>query len=138
LRVGLAVSVMLAVDTNVILRLIVEGDPEQMRAVRSLLRKETFWISKSVVLEMIWVLESFYKYDRATIHELFEILVGMPDLEVEDKPEVIEALDLISHGVDPADAMHLASTPHGTKFVSFDRDLVRTAKRAGTSNVAAI
>ncbi len=86
MRVGLAVSVMLAVDTNVILRLIVEDDPEQMRAVRSLLRKETFWISKSVVIEMIWVLESFYKYDRATIHELFESLVGMENVEVEMGP----------------------------------------------------
>jgi predicted nucleic acid-binding protein len=75
---------------------------------------------------------------RTTIRELFEILVGMPNLEVEHKPEVIEALALMSHGIDPADAMHLASAPHGTKFVTFDRDLIRTAKRAGATNVAAI
>jgi predicted nucleic-acid-binding protein len=129
---------MLAVDTNVIVRLIIDDDPQQSHAVRLLLRTEAFWISKSVVLEMIWVLESFYRYDRATVHELFEILVGMANVEIEDKTEVIEALDLMSHGVDPADAMHLASTPHGTKFVTFDRDMVRTAKRAGATKVAAI
>ncbi len=129
---------MLAVDTNVILRLIVEDDPEQMRAVRLLLRKEAFWVSKSVLLETMWVLRRGYKNDRSVIQELLESLIDMENVHVEDESEVIEALDLMSHGVDPADAMHLASAPHGTKFVTFDRDLVRTAKCAGANNVSAI
>lgn len=129
---------MLAVDTNILLRIIIEDDSQQTRTAQLLLKNEIFWISKSVVLETIWVLRRGYKYDRATIHETLEVLTGMANVEIEDKAEVVEALDLMSHGVDPADAMHLASAPHGTKFVTFDRDLVRTAKRAGASNVAAI
>jgi predicted nucleic-acid-binding protein len=129
---------MLAVDTNVVLRMILADDPQQTRAAQLLFRNEILWISKTVVLETIWVLGNGYKYDRATIHELLEVLVGMENVQIEDADEVIEALDLMSHGVDPADAMHFASTPHGTKFVTFDRDLARTAKRAGVTNVAAI
>jgi predicted nucleic-acid-binding protein len=129
---------MLSVDTNIIVRLIVDDDPKQSRIIRAMLRDEPFWIGKTIILEMIWVLRSTYRYDTSTIQEFLEVLVSMENVKVEDEDQMIQALDLMSHGVDPADAMHLASTPHDMKFVTFDHDLVRTAKRAGATKVAAI
>jgi len=45
---------------------------------------------------------------------------------------------LVANGIEIADAMHLASRPSGADFVSFDKVLVRRAKRASVHRVAGI
>jgi len=127
-----------AVDTNVVVRLIVGDDLRQLRAAQSLLLQNPVWVSKTVFLETIWVLRKFYRYEPSEIHEMLEALVGLENVRVEGEESVTTALDFMERGVDPADAMHLASTPAGVRFVTFDRELVRRAKRAGANNVAAV
>ena len=127
-----------AVDTNVVVRLIVGDDPDQETAARNLIRRDSVWISKTVVLETIWVLRKFYRLEAAVIYERLESLIGLENVHVEDASSVATAFELMEHGVDPADAMHLASTPAGSRFATFDRDLARRAKRAGVSNVSAL
>jgi predicted nucleic-acid-binding protein len=127
-----------AVDTNVVVRLIVGDNPDQEAAARNLIRRGSVWISKTVLLETIWVLRNFYRLEAAEIYEMLESLIRLEDVQVEDASSVANAFDLMEHGVDPADAMHLASTPAGSSFATFDRDLVRKAKRAGATNVAGL
>jgi predicted nucleic acid-binding protein len=127
-----------AVDTNVVVRLIVGDNPEQEAAARNLIRRNSVWISKTVVLETIWVLRKFYRLEAAVIYERLESLIGIENVHVEDASSVATAFELMSHGIDPADAMHLASTPAGSRFATFDRDLVRRAKRAGATNISGI
>jgi predicted nucleic-acid-binding protein len=50
-----------AVDTNIVVRLIVGDNPEQEAAARNLIRGGSVWISKTVLLETIWVLRTFYR-----------------------------------------------------------------------------
>jgi len=57
-------------------------------------------------------------------------------VRVESEESVMLSLALMAHGIDIADAIHLASRPEGTPFASFDRVFVRRAKRAGAPNVA--
>jgi predicted nucleic acid-binding protein len=127
---------MLAVDTNVIVRLIAEDHPEQARAARSLLRENRLWVSKTVILETIWVLGRFFP--MSVIQEKLSAFVSLEGVEIEDEYAVAAAFDLMEQGLDPADAMHLASTPSGLRFATFDRDLIRLAKRAGATNVAGL
>jgi predicted nucleic-acid-binding protein len=127
-----------AVDTNVVVRLIVGDNPDQEAAARNLIRRGSVWISKTVLLETIWVLRNFYRLEAAEIYEMLESLIRLEDVQVEDASSVANAFDLMEHGVDPADAMHLASTPAGSSFATFDRDLVLKAKRAGATNVAGL
>lgn len=127
---------MLAVDTNVVVRLIADDDPGQSKTVRSLLRENHFWISKTVILETIWVLQKYYPFEA--IPEMMDSLIALDNVQVEDESEVSAAIHLLEHGIDPADALHLSSTPPGIRFVTFDKDLVRRAKRAGTTLVAAL
>jgi predicted nucleic-acid-binding protein len=127
-----------AVDTNVVVRLIVGDNPEQEAAARNLIRRGSVWISKTVLLESIWVLRKFYRLESAVIYEMLQSLTGLENVQVEDASAVATAFEFMSHGIDPADAVHLASTPAGSRFTTFDRDLVRRAKRAGASNVAAL
>src|SRR5882762_8735435 len=122
---------MVAVDTNVVVRLLTGDDAKQSAAARSLFKAEQIWIAKTVLLETGWVLRSLYGFEELAIREAFTKLLGLKNVEVEDEPAVAAALALTGQGIELADAMHLSSRPMGALFVSFDQSFVRRAKRAG-------
>ena len=129
---------MIAVDTNVVVRLLTEDDPTQTAAGRSLFAAGPIWIAKTVLLETAWVLRSFYGFDESAIREAFTKLLGLDNVHSEDKPSMVAALALTIHGVELADAIHLSSRPPGAVFVSFDRSFVRRANRAGATDVSGL
>ena len=59
-------------------------------------------------------------------------------MQAEDEAAVAAALALTSHGIEFADALHLASRPPGASFVTFDKVFVRRAKRAAVSDISSI
>jgi len=127
---------MIAVDTNVLVRLLTQDDAGQGAAARSLFANESIWIAKSVLLETGWVLRSLYGFEESAIHDAFMKLLGLKNVQTEDEPSVAAALVLTTHGIEFADALHLSSRPPGIAFVSFDRSFVRRAKRAGVSDIS--
>lgn len=127
---------MIAVDTNILVRLLTGDDPRQSAAARALFAAEPIWIAKTVLLETDRVLTSRYGFERSAIHGAFTKLLGLQNVQAEDEPGVAAALDLTFHGIEFADALHLSSRPNGARFVSFDRSFVRRAKRAGAQAVA--
>ncbi|HTR39714.1 MAG TPA: type II toxin-antitoxin system VapC family toxin [Bryobacteraceae bacterium] len=129
---------MSAVDPNVLVRLLTGDDPKQAAAARSLFSTETVWLPKTVLLETGWVLQSLYGFDQSAVLEAFTKLLGLKKVRAEDKPSVVAALGLASHGVELADALHLASRPQGAAFVSFDKGFVRRATRAGAAGVSGV
>src|ERR1035438_7862788 len=124
---------MIAVNSNLLVRLITQDDAKQCAAARSLLAAETIWIAKTVLLETAWVLRSFYGFDENSIRDAFDKLLGLENVHVEDEPAVAGPLALTVHGLGFADALHLSSRPPGVMFLSFDRSFVRRAKRAGVT-----
>src|SRR5579864_4270599 len=128
---------MIAVDTNVLVRLLTGGEPKQEAAARALFASETIWIAKTVLLETGWVLRSLYGFEESAIHDAFTKLLGLKNVHAEDESSVAAALALTQHGIALADAMHLSSRPHGAVFVSFDKSFVQRARRAGASAVSA-
>ncbi len=127
---------MIAVDTNVLVRLLTGDDPKQAAAARALFATEPIWIAKTVLIETAWVLGSFYGFEESAISTAFGRLLGLKNVRAEDQPAVAAALALSSHGITFADALHLSSRPPGVAFVSFDRSFVRRAQRAGASEVS--
>ena len=126
-----------AVDTNIVVRLLTEDDPEQTLAATAVFSSGPVWIAKTVFLETEWVLRRGYGIDQASILASFAQLLALGNLQVEDESSVRAAFDLAGRGIDLADAMHLSSRPSGARFVTFDRALVRGAKRAGVAGVVA-
>jgi predicted nucleic-acid-binding protein len=122
---------MIAVDTNVLVRVIVNDDPAQARRALARMRSDTSWISRTVLLETEWVLRHAYSLDVATIGKAFTTLLGIPKVDVEDRAAVLDALAWHQQGMDFADALHLAASGGATAFVSFDKALEKTAKRLG-------
>jgi predicted nucleic-acid-binding protein len=129
---------MIAVDTNVVVRLLTGDEPTQAAAARALFAAGPIWIAKTVLLETEWVLRSLYGFEEGAIRDALTKLLGLENVHAGDESSVAAALALMAHGIDLADAMHLSSRPPGAAFVSFDRTFVRRAKRAGASGVSSI
>lgn len=129
---------MVAVDTNVVVRLLTGDDPRQEAAARSLFATEPVWIAKTVLLETGWVLRTLYGFQEHEIREAFTRLLGLKNVRAEDEASVAAALALAAHGMELADAMHLSSRPPGASFVSFDRSFVQRAKRAGVGGISGV
>src|ERR1700730_15271 len=104
---------MIAVDTNVVVRLLTEDDPKQAAAARSLFGAGPIWIGKTVLLETGWVLRSLYGFEESAIRDAFIKLLGLKNVHTEDEPAVAAALALAVHGIELADALHLSSRPAG-------------------------
>jgi predicted nucleic-acid-binding protein len=129
---------MVAVDTNVIVRLLTADDRAQYAAARRLFATESIWIAKTVLLETAWVLGSLYGFDSSSIRDALVRTLGLSNVHVEEEAAVASALNLMTHGIDIADALHLASRPPAASFVSFDRAFVRHARSAGVAGVSGI
>lgn len=86
---------MKALDTNVLIRFLVQDNKKQVQTVNQLFTKaekdkSTLFVSLLVVLELIWVLESVYKVERLDILSSFSELLSMPVLNFE-KQTIIRA-----------------------------------------------
>ena len=129
---------MVAVDTNVIVRLLTGDDPAQEAVARTLFATGPVWIAKTVLLEAAWVLRSLYHHDDQAICEGFIKLLGLTNVRMEDEADVANALHFCQQGVEIADAFHLTSRQHGAEFVSFDKAFVKRAKKLGAVNVSGL
>jgi predicted nucleic-acid-binding protein len=118
----------IALDTNVIVRLLVADDPVQFETARKIFRAENLWLSKTALLETEWVLRYSYDQSPDTILKAFRKLLGYPQLQVEDRGAVLRALALFEERVDFADALHLASSGESDRFVTFDRDFAKAMR----------
>ena len=123
---------MIAVDTNVLVRLIVADDALQGERAEGLFtRSAEVFVAKTVVLETAWVLQSAYGFPRHDVARALRRLAGLPNVVIEDAEQVAFALDLASNDVDVADALHLAACREAGTFHTFDRRLIRQGDAVG-------
>jgi predicted nucleic-acid-binding protein len=122
---------MIALDTNVLVRLITRDDPAEAEAAAEVMRSGTLWLPKTVILELVWVLAYSYELDRASIVLALSKLMGLRDLQVEDATAVALAVGCYERGMDFADALHLASSDEAAELVTFDRKLASKARALG-------
>jgi predicted nucleic-acid-binding protein len=121
---------MLALDTNVLVRLLTNDDPVQSRRAAGLFAANAVFLSKSVLLETEWVLRWSYRAPRSAITAAFRRLAATPSVTLEDAAAVRAAIESHGAGMDFADALHVASAVHASRFVTFDRKVARQAARA--------
>ena len=129
---------MIAVDTNILVRFLTDDHPTQGALVRELFRTRKIWVAKTVLLETEWVLRKLYSLEDAAIRHALARLLALPSVQAEDAPAVAHALQLAGQGLDFADALHIASRPAGATFTTFDRPLLRKAKKAAEPGLSAL
>jgi predicted nucleic-acid-binding protein len=120
---------MIALDTNILVRFLTRDDPVQSPRARRLIDTGAALILKTVVLETEWVLRTSYRFERAAIEDGFTRLLGLPGVEIEDRPAVALALAWYGQNrLDFADALRLASSRQADAFATFDQALRRRAR----------
>lgn len=119
---------MIAVDTNVVIRLLVNDDEQQGAKARSLFDSDDVWIGSTVLLEAAWVLESVYGLPGVEIAESLSRLLGLPNVRVENPGAVASALAAARQGIELADALHLCRAPEDVEFATFDRALAKAGR----------
>ena len=120
---------MIAIDTNVVVRILVADEPAAVARAQRLLEANRVFVSHSVLMETEWVLRSTYGYSRDRIVHGLTAFLGLPAVEVADKARLAEAMEWWVEGMDFADALHLVAAAECVSFATFDRQFMRAAAR---------
>lgn len=120
--------VVLAVDTNIVVRYLTADHPEQFAKARALIEREDVFVSTTVLLETEWVLRRAYRFGRDRTVAALAAVGGLPRVTLEDPALAAKAIDWTRRGMEFADALHLANAAGCDAFVSFDRRLATAAE----------
>ena len=129
---------MAALDTDVVVRLIVGDHKAQARAAEKLIASEPCTIAPSVLMECEWVLRASYGLNAPVIAASFRDLLLLENIDAIDPVLTQQALDAYQGGLDFADALHAAQRREGATFATFDKPLVRRAPKAGLRKVVLV
>lgn len=128
---------MIALDTNVVVRFLVNDDRAQGRRARDLIARGDVFVGTTVLLETEWVLRAAYGFSAGEISRFFRALLGLPGLMTESPERVSRALEGYDAGLDFADALHLAFASEAESFATFDRRLARRARGIASAKIIA-
>jgi predicted nucleic acid-binding protein len=120
----------LILDTNVLVRFLVQDDPKQSAGASKLIATAQsgdteLVLDRMVVTELIYVLMGHYKRVRVDVANTILAIVQSPFVRADDESLLIDALlRFRDHGVDFVDAW-LSAKAAALSFpiASFDRDL---------------
>ena len=86
---------MIALDTNVLVRYLVDDDATQSGAARALIAELTLespgFVCREVLVELVWVLERAYGFPRDRIASVLESLFATAVLRIETADDVVRA-----------------------------------------------
>ena len=84
---------MRAVDTNVLVRLLVRDDPKQVHAAEDFISAGA-WVSHLVLVETVWVLDAVFRRSATQIATAIDMLLDHGTLAIQDSDIVAAALEL--------------------------------------------
>lgn len=120
-------------DTNVLVRVAINDDPEQARQARDVLRNaETVVLTLPALCEFVWVVRRGYRKQAGEIAGALEQLLAVPETAV-DRPAVEAGLAMLEAGGDFADGVIAFDGRRlgGEVFASFDRRAVEFVAAQG-------
>jgi predicted nucleic-acid-binding protein len=84
---------MIGIDTNVLVRYIIQDDPKQSKEATNFIEKKcsedsSLFISAIILCELVWVLESAYGYQREAIAQVLEQILKTRQFRL-DEPEIL-------------------------------------------------
>ena len=126
---------MIAIDTNILVRILTNDDPIQARRAVKILQSDDVFIPKTVILETQWVLHHAYAINKAYIISSFQKLLGLSNIFPENSETVTQAISWYEQGLDFADALHLASSRGSDKFATFDAAFTKKARKISSFNI---
>ena len=120
-------------DTNVLVRALVQDDPEQAKSASALLEQaELVAIPLPVLCELVWVLRRVYRFSNHDCVSAIEALLASSSVAA-DRPAVAAGLKLLAWGGDFADGViAFGGRQLGSQqLATFDREAARLLSEAG-------
>ena len=129
-----------ALDTNALVRYVVEDDVAQLAAAKRLIRKcvsegQTLFVPVTVTLELEWVLRASFEYAKDEVMVVLSSLLSAAELTFESERALEVALQLYRKGpADFADCLHIALAAQAGELPlwTFDK---RAAKVNGAQSI---
>ncbi len=115
-----------AVDTNVLVRAVVQDDPAQARlAVKVLSDAVLIAVALPCLCELVWVLKRVYGFAPADVAAAVRALLAVANVQA-NRPAVEAGLRMLEAGGDFADGViaYEGKWLGGETFVSFDKQAV--------------
>ena len=119
---------MVAIDANVLVRLLTADDVAQHRVALKLFSSNEIYIPDSVVLETEWVLRAAYRLSSIEICDTFKTVFGLENVTLSNGQLVAQAVAWHEAGLDFADAFHLAQSQDCESLKTFDSDFIKRAR----------
>ena len=84
---------MAAIDTNILIRFLVEDDAAQLAQVERLITAavragDTLYVPITVALELEWVLRSNFGFNKSTVVQTLQALLSTTELSFESEPAI--------------------------------------------------
>ena len=119
---------MRAVDTNVLVRLLVRDDASQIRAAEEFIASGA-WVSLLVLAETMWVLDAAYERTPEQIATAVDMLLNHQQLTVQDADVVSAAIETFRKrpllGFSDCLVLESARKVGNLPLGAFDRDLAK-------------
>ncbi len=122
----------IAVDTNVLVRAVVQDDPKQAEIASKTVKAEMLAVGTSCLCEFVWVLRQVYGFRPPAIAATIRELLAAGNVET-NRPAVDAGLAMLEAGGDFADGAiaYEGRWLGGETFVSFDAKAVELLKAQG-------
>jgi len=125
------------VDTNVILRWLLDDDPTLSARARSFWGEvvdgeQAAFIAEGVLAETVFALQHYYQVERRAIRHRLEGLIGIRNVETANAPVMKDALAIYeaTRSLSFIDALALCHARHrGQPLMSYDAALNKAAKK---------
>jgi predicted nucleic-acid-binding protein len=89
---------MIAIDTNVLMQFLIRDDADQYEIAADLVKACTLdepgFICREVILELVWVLERSYKFNRSEVADTLIALISSTEFLVEASDDIASIIPL--------------------------------------------
>ena len=121
---------MIALDADVLIRLVILDEAAQVARARALLARCTLeapaFVAREVLVELVWSLTRRLRVPREKVADVLDGLLGAPEIRIESAEAVARSVEAYRAGADFADAMIAkAARSRGAELWTFDRRAAR-------------
>ncbi|WP_414040086.1 type II toxin-antitoxin system VapC family toxin [Acidithiobacillus sp. M4-SHS-6] len=119
---------MIAIDTNILVRLLTRDNEEQYEASHKLFSSKELFIPDTVILETEWVLRYAYELEPVEVCAALRGVFGLENVHLANAQTIALAISWHEQGLDFADAFHLSLCQGHEALKTFDEKFAKKAK----------
>jgi predicted nucleic-acid-binding protein len=130
---------MIFLDTNIFLRYFEQDDEDTAKTTERLFRRIidgeiSCFTNSMVIIEIIWVLEKYYEWEKEDVCENIELILNTPNIGIAERSIIKSAIKTYKdNNIDFIDSYNHAyiKTNDASQIYSYDKHYDRLSKTCG-------